>query len=207
MLSRPRHFAALLVWLCTGPVDAFPRYPSTTLRLTRVGLSSTTPVVLGTSPAFQSSRRVLRATPLEGSSLSSRPALKAACQRRRAHGKLHAAGMEGAEYDWAGLAGASPAQQLSVLTLEWSSTPSPAQLGVGAAAATDAGDDDIEVLSELLMEMGALSVVVEDADLQDTKHLWGAVGWGFGEVSRYACQKSPLEEQQRPMPWRPNESH
>lgn len=198
--------AALLMWLCTGPVDAFPRYPSATLHLARVGLSSTPPVVLGTSPAFQSSRRVLSATPLEGSSLSSRPALKAACKRRRSHGKLYAAGMEGAEYDWAGLAGALPAQQLSVLTLEWSPTPSHAQLEVGAAA-TDAGDDDVEVLSELLMEMGALSVVVEDADLQDTKHLWGAVGWGFGEVSRYACQKSPLEEQRCPIQWRPNETH
>jgi len=41
------------------------------------------------------------------------------------------------------------------------------------------------VLSELLMEMGAMSVVVEDAELAgaEAKRHWGAVGWGFGEVA------------------------
>ncbi len=74
------------------------------------------------------------------------------------------------DYEWSGLAGAPATSSLSVLNLAWEN---------GAA-----GADDLEVLSELLMEMGAMSVVIEDSALggDDMRGHWSSIGWGWGEV-------------------------
>jgi hypothetical protein len=89
--------------------------------------------------------------------------------RQRVYPCLAAAAAED-DYEWSGLAGAPAISTLSVLNLVWEN---------GAT-----GADDLEVLSELLMEMGAISVVIEDSALggDDMRGHWSSIGWGWGEV-------------------------
>ena len=88
-------------------------------------------------------------------------------------------------FQWSGNAGAPAAQSLQVLSLAWASDQATPDATEGTEDLTSPADNSVDVLSELLIEMGALSVVIENEEFRDSgmRAQWGSVGWGWGDVT------------------------